>query len=69
MDKVSFNVNGLVNSSVKTQLKNELKDLDGIHQVEVDFGRSQVTVEYNPPATEDAIRNSIEHVGCRVTND
>lgn len=66
MDKVSYNVNGLINNNVKTQIKNELEDIDGVHQVEVDRGRSQVKVEYNPPATEDTIRNSIEHVGCRV---
>lgn len=66
MDKVLYNVNGLLNSSVKTQIKNELEDIDGIHHVEVDLGRSQVTVEYNPPATEDSIRNSIEHAGCRI---
>jgi len=66
MDKITFNVDNLINSSVKTQVKNELKDIDGIHQVEVDLGRGQVSVEYNPPATVDAIRNSIEHAGCRV---
>lgn len=66
MNRVLFNVDGLINSSVKTAIKNELKELDGIHQVEVDLGRSMVTVEYNPPVTKDEIRNSIEHVGCII---
>jgi copper chaperone CopZ len=66
MNRVSYSVNGIVNSSIKTQIKNELKSLDGIRQVDVDPATGQVSVEYNPPVTEDEIRNSIEHVGCRV---
>lgn len=66
MNKVLFNVEGLINTPVKTQIKNELEELDGIHQVEVDLVRSLISVEYNPPVTKEEIRSSIEHVGCRV---
>jgi copper chaperone CopZ len=66
MNKVLFNVEGLINTHTKTQIKNELEELNGIHQVEVDLVRSLISVEYNPPVTKDEIRSSIEHVGCRV---
>jgi len=66
MNKVLFNVEGIVNSSMKTQIKNRLEELDGVHQVEVDAAKSVVSVEYKPPLTKDEIRNNIEHVGCRI---
>lgn len=66
MNKINLNVDGLINNPVKTQVINELKKLDGIRQVDVDLIRSVVAVEYNEPANQDAIRNCIEHVGCRV---
>jgi copper chaperone CopZ len=66
MYKVHFNVIGLINNPVKTQIINELEELDGIHQVDVDLVRSVVAVEYNEPANKGDIRSCIERVGCRI---
>lgn len=68
MNKVHYNFTGTMNNPTKTQIKNELEDLDGIHRVNVDLARSTVEVEYNPPANPEAIKHCIEHVGCKVTD-
>ncbi|MHB8130327.1 MAG: heavy-metal-associated domain-containing protein [Mobilitalea sp.] len=66
MNKVHFNVNGLQNNPVKTQVKNVLDELEGVQKVNVDLVRGTVEVDFNAPANENQIRTSIEHVGCKV---
>lgn len=66
MNNVHFNVNGLQNTQIKTQLKNVLKDIDGVRNVNVDQGRGSVEVKYNEPADVNTIRQSIEQVGCKI---
>lgn len=66
MNKVHYNVIGLINVPTKTQVKNELEELDGVHRVNVDLNRSTIEVEFNEPANKDSIKSCIEHVGCKV---
>jgi copper chaperone len=67
MDKVHYNVSGMINNVMKTQIKNELEDLDGIGKVNIDLVRSTVEVDFNPPANSDEIIQCIEQTGCKVT--
>lgn len=66
MHIIHYNVEGLINNPMKTQVKNVLEELEGVQQVEVDLVRSTVEVEYNAPTRESEIRSKIEHTGCRV---
>lgn len=66
MNRVHYNVSGLLNNSVKTQIKNVLSDIDGVKKINVDLGRSSIEVGYNDSTNENEIRDGIEHVGCRV---
>lgn len=66
MNNVHYEVHGLFNTPMKTQLKNALEDLDGVNKVNVDLQRGTVEVEYNEPAAENTIRHTIEHIGCRI---
>lgn len=66
MNKVHYNVNGLRNNQIKTQVKNVLDDLEGVKKVNVDLGRGSIEVDYNNAADENQIRNGIEHVGCKI---
>lgn len=66
MNKVHYNVSGLLNNQIKTQVKNALNDLDGVQKVNVDLGRSSIEVGYNKAISEEEIRNGIEHVGCTI---
>jgi len=66
MNKVHYNVNGLRNNQIKTQVKNVLDDLEGVRKVNVDLGRGSIEVDYNNLADVNEIRNGIEHVGCKI---
>lgn len=66
MSTVHYEVNGLLNQQMKTQVKNVLDELDGVKKVNVDLERGSVEVNYNDRTNEEAIRQGIEHVGCKV---
>lgn len=66
MNKVHYNVSGIQNANVKTQLKNALNKIDGISMVNVDAARSSVEVGYNDQTNESVIKSCIENVGCKI---
>jgi copper chaperone CopZ len=66
MNTVHYNVSGLINTPVKTQVKNVLEELKGVQRVNVDLARGTVEVDFNEPANENDIIQKIEHVGCKV---
>lgn len=66
MNKVHYSVTGLQNSSIKTQLKNALTNIDGISMVNIDMGRSTIEVGYNDKTDENCIKSCIENVGCQI---
>lgn len=66
MNKVHYNISGIQNSNVKTQLKNALNNIDGISMVNVDMGRNTIEVGYNESTDEDTIKSCIENVGCKI---
>jgi copper chaperone CopZ len=43
-------------------IKNELGELDGIIRVEGDSGTKTVTVEWEPPLTEDRIKATLKEI-------
>lgn len=66
MNRVHYNVSGLQNVQVKTQVKNALGKLDGVQMVNVDFNRGSIEVGYNEFTDESEIKQCIEQVGCRI---
>ncbi|WP_312815808.1 heavy metal transporter [Sedimentibacter sp.] len=66
MNKVHYNVSRLQNTNIKTQLKNVLKDIQGVNMVNIDIGRGSVEVGYDDSTDVDLIRQSIENVGCKI---
>jgi len=66
MEREHYIVDGLANENMKTQVKNALEKIEGVHQVCVDLARESVEVIYNNPATEQDIRNCIENTGHHV---
>lgn len=66
MYREHYLVNGLTNSNMKTQVKNALKDIDGVNQVWVNLAKETVEVIYNEPATEEQIISCIENTGHSV---
>lgn len=63
MKTVHYNVSGMANRKSKAQVLNALDKIKGVQEVAVDLSRGTVEVEYNEPATEDSIKDCIEHTG------
>ncbi|MBS5986259.1 heavy metal-associated domain-containing protein [Clostridium sp.] len=66
MNRVHYEVNNLVNSTSKTQLKNALDKVEGVQNVCVDMARGTVEVIYSGEANESKIKNCIEDSGFNV---
>jgi len=66
MEREHYNVDGLANENMKTQVKNALEKIEGVSNVCVDIERGSVEVIYNKPATQDEIKSCIENTGHNV---
>ena len=66
MNREHYIVNGLVNETVKTQMKNSLEKIDGVNNVCIDLGRGSVEVIYSDPATKSEIESCIEKTGHHI---
>jgi len=66
MNKINYNVLGIQNSEIKTQLKNALAKIDGISMVNIDAGRGLIEVGFNESTNENSIKSCIENVGCKI---
>ena len=66
MNKIHYDISGVNNSEVKTQLKNALDKIEGISMVNIDAARGSIEVGYNKSTDEDSIKSCIENVGCNI---
>lgn len=66
MNKVHYTVSRLQNNNMKTQLKNVLKDIEGVSMVNIDMGKGSIEVGYDDATDVSLIRQCIEDVGCKI---
>ncbi len=66
MNKVHYNVSGLLNEQMKAQVKHVLGDIDGVSMVNVDLLNSTIEVGYNNSADASKIIEGIERIGCKI---
>jgi len=66
MKRVHYNVTGLVNEQMKTEVKNALGKVNGVQMVNIDMGRSSIEVGYSESMSEDKIKECIEQVNCII---
>ncbi|MDF2891303.1 MAG: heavy-metal-associated protein [Clostridia bacterium] len=66
MNRVHYNVSGLQNPQMKTQVENALEKLNGVQMVNVDLQRASIEVGYNEPANESEIKHCIKHAGFEL---
>ncbi|MDW2798956.1 heavy metal transporter [Clostridium boliviensis] len=67
MKRIHYEISGIQNKDVKTQLKNALDKIDGISMINIDAGRGSIEVGYNQSTDENSIKSCIETVGCEIT--
>ncbi|MDF2840114.1 MAG: heavy-metal-associated protein [Clostridia bacterium] len=66
MNRVHYNVTGLQNVQMKTQVENALGKLNGVQMVNVDMERSSIEVGFNDLTDKSEIKQCIEHVGFEI---
>ena len=66
MNKVHYTVSRLQNTNMKTQLKNVLKEIEGVSMVNIDMGRGSIEVGYDDATDINLIRQCIEDVGYKI---
>ena len=67
MNRLHLNVSRLINTQTKTQLKNVLNDIQGVQMVNIDLSRGSIEIGYDEKETDESkIKQSIEHVGCKI---
>ena len=66
MNTMLCSVSGLQNKEGKTQIKNALNNIKGVHQVGVNLVTGSIQVKYNEPATEMELKNCIENTGFQI---
>ena len=66
MNTMLWSVSGIQNKECKTQIKNALDKIEGIHKVEINAADSTVEVEYKDPACPDEIQAFIENTGFKI---
>ena len=68
MDRVHYEVDGIINNNMKTALKNALEKIDGVQMVNVDLGNQTVEVGYNNRADQISVKRCIEKSGVTINS-
>jgi copper chaperone CopZ len=66
MESMLCSVANMQNKENKTQIKNALKKIDGVNQVGVNLTSGTIKIDYNTPASENAIKNCIQDSGFKI---
>ncbi|MCL2323652.1 MAG: heavy-metal-associated domain-containing protein [Oscillospiraceae bacterium] len=68
MDRVHYEVDGIINNNMKTALKNALENIDGVQMVNVDLGNQTVEVGYNENTDHVSVKRCIEKSGVTINS-
>lgn len=66
METMLMSVSGMMNKTNKTQIKNALHKIEGVNEVGVNLTSGTVKVDYNTPASENAIKGCVEDSGFKI---
>lgn len=69
MNKIIFKVDGIRNNIERQQIKNALDKIEGVQEVAVDRGQSEIEVEYNNPSSAIEIKDCIRSTGIKVLEE
>jgi len=62
MEKQTLSIPNISCGHCVMSIKNELEELQGVKRVEGKPENRQITVEFEPPATLDSIRNTLKEI-------
>ena len=66
MNQMICSVSGIQNKEQKTQIKNSLNKINGVHEVGVNLVSGTINIKYNEPAVEIDLKNCIENNGFKI---
>lgn len=69
MNKIIFKVDGIRNNIEKQQIKNALDKIEGVQEVAIDRGESEIEIEYNNPTSSIEIKDCIRSTGIKVLEE
>jgi len=62
MDKQTLTIPNISCGHCVMSIKNELSEIQGVKKVEGNPEKKQITVEFDPPATLNSIRNTLKEI-------
>ena len=62
MEQKTFTINNISCGHCTNSIKGEISDLEGVVAVEAEPGAKDVTIKWDPPATEDQIRSVLAEI-------
>ena len=68
MKKTIINVKGMVCNGCENRVKNALKTIDGVEEVEANYTNGIVKVTSKEEVEESALKEKIEDIGFEVEN-
>jgi copper ion binding protein len=66
MAEASYTVEGMTCGHCATSVREEVSELEGVRQVDVDVESGRVTVTSDTPLTTDAVAAAVTEAGYRV---
>ena len=69
-EKLTLNIAGISDSSDSERIENNLHQMEGIKSVSVNYGNSQINIEYNPALISSAdVRRRISNLGYEILSE
>jgi copper chaperone len=62
MEKTTLSVPNISCAHCVKTIQRELGEIEGVHGVEGDAGRREITVQWNAPATLERIKSALEEI-------
>lgn len=67
MEKHTFNVQNITCGHCVMTIKNELSEIDGVNSVDGNPEEKSITVEWDSPANEEKIRETLKEINYPAT--
>jgi len=68
MDRIRYDVDGIINNNMKTALKNALEKIDGVETVDVDLGNQLIEIGCNNTTNQTMVKRCIEKSGAKINS-
>ena len=68
MDRIRYDVDGIINNNMKTAIKNALEKIHGVETVDVDLGNQSIEIGCNNTTNQIMVKRCIEKSGAKINS-